>query len=541
MKWLARTDATSISEAVCRASGRTIEELRFPEPVEPWEVENLEAAAILIDKCLHDGMRVSIIGDYDTDGVTATAILYLMFTALGATPDIRLPHRMSEGYGLSVNIVDEIVQKNPNGLLITVDNGISAFDAVAHAKAAGLTVIVLDHHLPGAKLPPADVVVDQWIHPDTASSFYCGAGLAFKLAQYLLSGDAALLEKLSALAAIGTIGDVMTLTDDNRAIVQQGLDAMGKSHITKGLKSILEVSGKAKFDATTLAFYIVPMINAAGRLIDDGARLPCAILAAESPVGRHAEKLKALNDERKEMVKVQFEEITSSFASQDTPPSIPIIVFSESCHEGIVGILAGKLAETYRVPAFVFTTTDGKWKGSARSIEGVNLIDRLDRMADKMLGYGGHAGAAGITVAFGNEESFRTAAKAAFSDVQPVDSSVEYYDVTLTESQVPASFEEQEALEPFGEGCPKPLVCVRNCRIIPGRNGKLAFYMGKGNEHVKLKCREFAILGFFMSDIYRKLGEPEYVDVIGYLEMNISQYGKELQVNAQDILPSALI
>lgn len=537
MKWIARSDATTISEAVCRSSGCSIESLKHPATTEPWDVEGLENAALLIDSCLKSGMRISIIGDYDTDGVTATAILYLMFTALGAKPDIRLPHRMSEGYGLSVSIVDEIIQKNPNGLLLTVDNGISAFDAIAHAKSAGMTVIVLDHHLPGQNLPNADVIVDQWIHPDSVSSFYCGAGLAFKLAQYLLVGKDEILEKLSALAAIGTVGDVMSLTNDNRAIVQNGIAAMDNGHITQGLKCVLEASGKAKFDATTLAFYIVPMINAAGRLLDDGARLPCAILSAENQVTRYAEKLKNLNNERKEMVKTQLDEMLAALGPAETPPSIPVIVFSESCHEGIVGILAGKLAENYHVPAIVFTRTDGKWKGSARSIEGVNLVEHLNKMSGSMLGYGGHAGAAGLTVALGAEDTFRAAAEAAFSDVQPEDSSVEYYDVTLTEDQVPASFEEQEGLEPFGEGCPKPLVRVRNCRIIPGRNGKLAFYMGKGSEHVKLKCHGFAILGFFMSDVYRQLGEPEYVDVIGYLEMNISQYGKELQVNAQAILP----
>ena len=195
MKWIARSDATTISEAVCRSSGCSIDSLKHPATTEPWDIEGLEDAALLIDSCLKSGMHISIIGDYDTDGVTATAILYLMFTALGAKPDIRLPHRMSEGYGLSVSIVDEIIQKNPNGLLLTVDNGISAFDAIAHAKSAGMTVIVLDHHLPGQSLPNADVIVDQWIHPDSVSSFYCGAGLAFKLAQYLLVGKDEILEK----------------------------------------------------------------------------------------------------------------------------------------------------------------------------------------------------------------------------------------------------------------------------------------------------------------------------------------------------------
>lgn len=537
MQWLARTPATSIADAVKFASGCSIQDLVSPEPLEPWMVKNLEEAVILIGNCLKAGKRVSIIGDYDTDGVTATAILFLTFASLGVEPDIRLPYRMSEGYGLSVNIVDEVCEKNPDGLLITVDNGIAAIEAVQHAKDAGLTVIVLDHHLPGPVLPAADVVVDQWIAPENTSNYYCGAGLAYKLAQYLIPGNEELLEKLSALAAIGTIGDVMTLTSDNRVIVQEGLTAINNRHVTRGLQSVLDVSGKAKFDAITIAFYIVPMINAAGRLLDNGAKFPCAILAAETPVPRHAEKLLALNNERKEMVKAQMEKISSDLNLTDNTPPIPIVVFSDFVHEGIAGILAGKLAETYHVPAFVFAASHGRWKGSGRSIEGVNLVKRLDKMSEQMLGYGGHAGAAGLSVAFGHESDFITAAQSVFSDVKPEDSSVAYYDVTLVEGQVPSAFKEQESLEPFGEGCPKPLVRVKGCRILPGRNGSLAFYMGKNKEHVKLKCSAFSILGFFMSDAYKELGEPEYVDVIGYLELNISQYGKELQVNAQAILP----
>lgn len=538
MKWFARTDATSIAEAVSSASGCSVEELVNPETLEPWEISNMDEAAILINKCIAEEARISIIGDYDADGVTATAILYLMFSALGVTPDIRLPYRMSEGYGLSVSIVDEILEKNPNGLLITVDNGIAALDAIRHAKAAGLRVLVLDHHLPGEQLPCADVIVDQWASSDAASCYYCGAGLAYKLAQYIITDKVDLLEKLAALAAIGTIGDVMRLTGDNRAIVRDGLVAIDNAHVTKGLQCLLDVSGKAKFDATTIAFYIVPMINAAGRLLDNGAKFPCAILSSDVPVPRHAEKLLALNNARKEMVKTQMETIASQLNQDAADTSMPIVIFSDAVHEGIAGILAGKLTEQYNVPAFVFASTQGHWKGSARSIDGVNLKERLDQMADQMLGYGGHAGAAGLSVKFGREDAFRQAVMSVFADVRPADSTIRYYDVTLSERQVPRAFEEQEQFEPFGEGCPKPLVCVRRCRIIPGRNNRLAFYMGQNGDHVKLKCQGFSILGFSLADAYKAMGEPECVNVIGYLEMNISQYGKELQVNAQAILPA---
>lgn len=544
MTWLPRTNATSISEAVSILSGCNIEELKNPEPAKPWEIKNLEAAAALIEECIKAGKHISVIGDYDTDGCTSSAILYLLLKELGSTPDIRLPHRMSEGYGLSPVIVEEVRQKNPDGLLITVDNGIAAQEAVQQAKDAGMTVIILDHHLPGETLPAADVLVDQWTDTESTDHssgycYYCGAGLAYKLAQYMIPENTVLLEKMSALAAIGTVGDVMSLTKDNRVIVKDGLAAMDAGNVTKGLQCILDASGKARFDAITLAFYVVPMINAAGRLLDDGAKLPCAILAAENNVYRHAEKLKFLNDQRKELVKVQYQAVVTQLGLiPGAKVSVPLIAFSDVAHEGIAGILAGKLTEEYHVPAFVFARTKTHWKGSGRSIEGVNLKRRLDEMAGRMLGYGGHSGAAGVSVAFGDEDEFKAEAEKAFKDVEPEDVSKKYYDVVLSEDQVVSAFEEQQQLEPFGEGCPKPVVRIKHCHVIPGRNGRNAFYMGKNQEHVKLKCSTYAILGFFIAEEYQKLGEPDYVDVIGQLELNISQYGKELQINAQAILPS---
>lgn len=542
-KWKPRTNSTNIPDAVEKLSGYQIQELLNPPALDSRKIQHLQEAAELIRKAISDNQKITVIGDYDTDGVTATAILFLLLKKLGLPPAIRLPHRMSEGYGLSEKIVNEVLQTNRDGLLITVDNGVAAHDAIKKAKDAGLTIIVLDHHLPGQELPPADVLVDQWVYEreNTAPDhcYYCGAGLAYKLAQLMLPADDKLLKPLCALAAIGTVADVIPLTKDNRIIVRDGLKNINVRDVTKGLACILDVSGKAQFDATTLAFYIVPMINAAGRLLDDGARFPCAILAAEGNVLSHAEKLKTINEQRKEMVKVQYQCALGNLNTDSGKHiPVPIIVFSPDVHEGIAGILAGKLVEDYHVPAFVFARTKSHWKGSARSIAGVNLKEHLDHIKDTMLGYGGHAGAAGISIEFGKEEIFRTAAEKEFFGIPPADTTIDYYDVTLSESQVAEAYQQQLALEPFGEGCPKPVVRVNHCHLLPMWNGNLAFFMGKNEEHLKLKCADFSIIGFFMADEFKKTCQNSgYVDVIGELEMNISQYGKELQINAKAILP----
>lgn len=538
-KWQATNPATTVPEAVRFLSGRNLEELKTPLRLSPRKIEKLPEAANLLFRCVEEKRHISIIGDYDADGVTASAILFLLLQSLGVTPDIRLPKRMTEGYGLSEKIVDEVLTKNKDGLLLTVDNGIVANKAIQKAKDAGLTVIVMDHHLPGKELPPADVLVDQWAAAGEGmpSNYYCGAGLALKLAQYMIPENPELLRKLTALAAIGTIGDVMSLTGDNRAIVKEGLLAISRGDTTSGLQSLLSAMGKSRYDSTTIAFYIVPAINASGRLLDDGARMPCAILAADRPVPKSADKLREINESRKRLVEEQLDKILNEYP--DALKRIPIVIFADFVHEGIAGILAGKLTETYHVPSIVFAKkNDTVWKGSARSIPDIHLKHHLDTISDTMLGYGGHAGAAGLSVEDTKRDAFVAAAQKAFSDVKPAPADVGFYDVELKEADVPTQYKEQLSLEPYGEGCPKPVVCVRGCQLKEKRPGEKAFYMGATKQHVKLSCADFAILGFFLAEEYKAMGEPDVVDVFGYLDENTSQYGTELQIVADAILPA---
>ena len=538
-KWQATNPATTVPEAVRFLSGRNLKELKTPLRLSPRKIEKLPEAANLIFRCVEEKRHISIIGDYDADGVTASAILFLLLQSLGVTPDIRLPKRMTEGYGLSEKIVDEVLTKNKDGLLLTVDNGIVANKAIQKAKDAGLTVIVMDHHLPGKELPPADVLVDQWAAAgeEMPSNYYCGAGLALKLAQYMIPENPELLRKLTALAAIGTIGDVMSLTGDNRAIVKEGLLAISRGDTTSGLQSLLSAMGKSRYDSTTIAFYIVPAINASGRLLDDGARMPCAVLAADRPVPKSADKLREINESRKRLVEEQLDRILNEYP--DALKRIPIVIFADFVYEGIAGILAGKLTETYHVPSIVFAKkNDTVWKGSARSIPNIHLKHHLDTISDTMLGYGGHAGAAGLSVEDAKRDAFIAAAQKAFFDVKPAPADVGFYDVELKEADVPTQYKEQLALEPYGEGCPKPVVCVRGCQLKEKRPGEKAFYMGATKQHVKLSCADFVILGFFLAEEYKEMGEPAVVDVFGHLDENTSQFGTELQLVADAILPA---
>ena len=247
--WVARGDThRELSDVISDLAGCSVNELLRPTDTDAGEIENMTEAAERIRQAINDGEDIHIFGDYDADGVSSVAILYLLITYLkekAGTKDsgvvnIRVPKRMSEGYGLSEAAIDEF----DKGLLITVDNGITALAAVKKARDKGLFVIVLDHHLPAEEgLPVANIIVDPHVHPDkNGYEEFCGAGLSFKLAKYFLteSEEKDLLDKLCAVATVGTVADQMPLTGANRVIVEDGLGFMNEKKMTQGLKSLIE-------------------------------------------------------------------------------------------------------------------------------------------------------------------------------------------------------------------------------------------------------------------------------------------------------------
>ena len=274
MNWKQTKYGDTILDVIKNRSGMEESEILHPKPIPPEAIENLTQAAALLQDAIQKKVPISIMGDYDVDGITASAILYYLIRFLGKqTPFIRLPRRMSEGYGLSVDAFDDFHQ----GLLITVDNGISATEEIAYAKDLGFSVLVIDHHLPGKFLPEADVIVDPHIHPDkNGFEHYCGAGLSLKLAELMLRDNPAassLMDKLKVLATLGTIADVMPLVSDNRRIVMEGLRLWqsGSKAIPYGLTALVEAAEVYGRTETDIAFKIAPILNAPGRLLDNGA------------------------------------------------------------------------------------------------------------------------------------------------------------------------------------------------------------------------------------------------------------------------------
>ena len=518
-------------------SGSTEEEILFPTDTSPDDIENMTNAANGVLNAIKTGEKIYVFGDYDADGVCSMAILFLLLSHLKNEIDskseitIRAPRRLSEGYGISQKAVDEIEE----GLLITVDNGISAVQEITKAKEKGVTVIVLDHHLPGDNTPPADIIVDPHLHPqNNGFEDFCGAGLAFKLAESL-TADEELMKKLSAIAAIGTIADVVKLHGANRVIVQKGLRALNERQVTQGLKSLIDACEFTSINEESVAFKLAPVLNAPGRLHDDGARYSSACLAQDKkPMPSLAQQLVAVNEDRKRIVNEAYDIVMKSI---ELPPPGPIIVHMPQLHEGIVGIVAGKLSESLKVPVYVFTGK-GELKGSGRSgIKGFNLYDFTSTASQFLCRFGGHAGAVGLSVREKDFESFRERLEQAYHELDmSADDSI-YYDIEIKPDEVCEYIEKQKMYEPFGEGVPKPVFLIRNVPLIT-KYGEYVMYIGKNREHLKFVTKGYSLVGFSIAHQYVQEGKPRKIDVIGRIGMNESRYGSFPQVEIIDFSSS---
>lgn len=547
--WKKRDDAHSLEEVVIRNSGQSIQELLHPKG--DTRIAHLKQAAELVKNAIKQKMPITVVGDYDADGICGSAILFLLFRQLGKDVTVRLPRRFSEGYGLSSTILDEITE----GLLLTVDNGISAVEEIAEAKRKGLTVVVLDHHAArkDGMLPDADVLVNPHVEKENPEDFdgFCGAGLAYRLA-CLLQPDEEKLQELGALAAIATITDVVPLLDDNRKIVQDGFRAINSGKGPVGLNTLLEHLNLFDIDESDVSFTIGPILNAPGRMLDDGAVLSFRMLTSTQYLDTAAKELITINEKRKaqqaENIQLAENIITDDclfgdtvllIASVDRPGKPPI-------PEGLAGIIAGRLSEKYKVPAFVLTQseTEDELKGSGRSYGDIDIIALLEKAAPYLVTFGGHPKAAGLTVKKDNVEDLRGFLKEQVPEpkLDKTDSDL-YYDLEVEANDIPEFIKRLNLYAPYGEGNAQPVVLVQNQQLFP-RNGKCYSYMGKEGEHIKLYCgKKMTAVGFGLAEKYMQQGEPLRVNLVGTFSTNkyfdpIGRAIKEMQLRIVDIKKS---
>lgn len=527
--WQKRGNATTILEAILARAEASEGELLSPCPVPPEAIDGIPAAADLIVRCALQGdMPVVIVGDYDADGVTATAILVKLLHHFGVSPRAIIPRRFTNGYGITHSLVEGI----SHSLLITVDNGIAAVEPIQAAKAAGNVVLILDHHLPQAEIPPADVIVDPHLHPErNGYEHYCGAGLAYKLAEYLCR-EASSQEKkdlffdLLVLACLGTLADVMPLTGDNRRLVMSGLAVINRDswyhQLSPGLKSVLDLSPRP-YTEDTIKFQTAPILNATGRLFDAGSASVLKALITTEPTAAagYAAKMKAINQRRKDLVAQWLAAVEEAAAGQEEAPIL--LVRCQGIPEGIVGIVAGKLSEAHQRPAFVFSdiaSAPGLLRGSGRTYGDFDLSPLIPVVTPFAESAGGHAGAAGITVSEGQYGPMGQAITQWAQDNRPpaADDTL-YYDLDVTEADLPAVLSVLKAHAPYGPGAEKPVLALRGLRLQT-RGGQCYRLMGKGHEHLKLFGQVSDAVGFDLTAAYLDLGCPGTVDLLGVVEEN---------------------
>ena len=478
--------------ALLRARGIHTEEEanRFLHPSlsdlhDPFLLSGMDRAIRLIRNAVASGDRIMIFGDYDADGVCATAILLETLSEIGAQVSFRLPSRHADGYGLNENAVREISEKAR--LLITVDCGISNHAEVALAKELGLTVIVTDHHQLPESLPPADAILEPLLE-DYPCPVLCGAGVALKLCQALLGIEGA--KKRLDLAAIATVADVVPLTGENRVIVREGLRCV-ESTARPGLRALLRVSGlSGTLSADDLAFRLGPRLNAAGRLGDAALCVKLLLTGREETALSAANQLEEMNRSRQAMER----EITSAARRQLSDRPLPpeerlILVSGEGWNPGLIGLTAGRLCEKYGLPSVVLSIPEdsGPAVGSCRSVPGVHLFEMLKLCGDLLLRFGGHELAAGLSVAPENIPALRdrlnrvireNCDEACFRRILPYDLAVPFS--LWTEETLSLL----RSLEPCGCGNPPPVF------LLPGASVQSLRRVGRDGAHLQLTFRD---------------------------------------------------
>ncbi len=514
-----------------------------PTTTDPFLMLGMRDAIAVIDKALQAGENITIYGDYDTDGVTASSLLFEFFSQLGHEPRVYIPNRFDEGYGLNLDAVEMLAAEGTQ-LLITVDCGIRSLEEVQRAKELGLHVIVTDHHQPGDVLPQADAV----INPHQSCDPYpykelAGVGLAYKLAEAWLQvhpDPAVDLNQWLDLVAIGTVVDVAPLTGENRSLVKRGLALMRQPQ-RQGLFSLAQVASinPAKFNAGHLGFAIGPRLNAAGRM--ESALNAFRLLTSQDifEAGWLAQQLDSLNSSRKEITNQIIESTMHSIAEQD--PDMPVL-FSASpdYNAGVVGLAAGRLTEAYYKPAIIGAVEGDLIKASCRSIPEFDINHALNQCDDLLVRHGGHPMAAGLTVRAENAQAFLDRlvgiARESFKGLELTPALHIDYEIALEKLQgehFPGILDAVEQLEPTGASNPSALFCSRNVRVLRANT------VGKG-EHLKLVLgagsNQLDAIAFRQGALLENL--PDYVDIAYTFEINEFNGRSTMQLNVRDIQPA---
>jgi single-stranded-DNA-specific exonuclease len=478
---------------------------------DPLQLKGMTEAVELLREGLAQGQRILIHGDYDCDGVCGTTLLMEALQEVGADVGYHLPDRFQEGYGLSMLAVERCKQEG-FGLLVSVDCGSSSHLEIEAAKAAGIKVIVTDHHT----VPQEPPQPHAFVNPQQAGCPYpfkgiCGTGVAFKLIQALRGQSGLQPDHFLDLVALATVADVVPLIDENRVLVQFGLQEVGRSR-REGLTALMEVAGRSGrdvVDAFTVGFTLGPRLNAAGRMEHARAGVELLMSRSLTEARQLATHLDNLNEERKECERRIQEEIEIRLRSDPQRyRSGAIVEWGEGWHEGVIGITAGRLAEKYGVPTLVIATDGERAKGSGRSPENVDLYQALRACERLFQKYGGHPRAGGFSLHSQHLPELREEMARVSNDLRDGLAPV-WLDGTVTLAQADIDLvKELERMEPFGEKNPKPAFLMEGVDVVHQR------LVGKAAEHLQLEIEQVGqrrrAIAFRQADLVGDLKTQEY-------------------------------
>jgi single-stranded-DNA-specific exonuclease len=515
-------------------------------------LEGLEAATRLLGEHRAAG-RVLVIGDFDADGATSTALLVRALRALRfAHVDFLVPNRFRFGYGLTPEIVALAATRTPS-LIVTVDNGVSSIAGVEAAREIGIPVLVTDHHLPGSVLPRAEVIVNPNLPGSQfGSPALAGVGVAFYLVAALAKalGEAAFrAANYLDLVALGTVADMVPLDRNNRILVSEGLKRIRAGRCVAGIRALLESAGRNKeqLSAADLGFGVAPRLNAAGRLTDMSVGIECLLADDFSEAQRLAALLARLNDERREIeqrMQLEAVDLAENLREGEAAESLGICLFDENWHQGVVGLVAGRIKDRLHRPVIAFARAeDGSLRGSARSVPGINIRDALDSVAvlrpDLIDKFGGHAMAAGLSLRESNLPAFRLAfaAEIARRGNRELLSGVIYSDGALSGAELCiGTAQALRSAGPWGQGFPEPAFdgkfLVEEARIV-------------GEKHMKMRLRPphpgaeaidaiaFGYMGSPSENANMRGGAT--IELVYRLEINEYRGAARIQLNSQHL------
>lgn len=504
----------------------------YEEGYDPFLMHDMKRAVDRINDAIENEEKILVYGDYDADGITSTVLLVETLISLGANVSSYIPNRFDEGYGPNKEAFTKIIESGIT-LIITVDNGIAGVEEVNLANELGCDVIITDHHKIQDVIPSAYAVIHPE-HPDGNYPFgkLAGVGVAFKLAHALLE---IFPDFLLDLVAIGTIADMVSLTDENRIFVKQGLELINEDPRV-GIKMLLELSGiTSKVDEQTIGFYIAPKLNSIGRM--SSAKLGLSFLMAEDAYDAKilTEKIEEYNIQRKSVTEDIVKDIISKIENSDKKNKDVIMIYGDY-HEGVLGIVASNIVERYQRPVLIMTNKDGILKGSARSIFDFNIYTAINKIGDKFIAYGGHTLAAGFSFEENNFETIEEELNKDFAEYKNTNElkSTKTIDIVTSLEEMSYQFlNSLDTLKPYGMDFEKPTILLENAKILDKA------YFGAEKQYMRLTIADevgsLECISFKENSAFNSIEKNDIIDLLCTLDKNNFNGRTKLQAHIIDI------